>query len=160
MDKAQVAVVDVKAMTLLERWPVAPASQPVGLAIDPAKHHLFVGCRSRSLIVMSTSDGHILANLPIGATNDACAFDPGTGDVFASCGDGTLTIARETSPEQFEVIQKLETRRGAKTMGLDPSTHTAYLPAVEYLEGAQGSGRRPPAKPDSFMVLVATPQAG
>jgi DNA-binding beta-propeller fold protein YncE len=157
VDKAEVAVVDTKSMKLLARWPVTPAAQPVGLAIDPAKHHLFVGCRSRNLIVMSTSDGHILANLPIGAVNDACAFDPATGDIFASCGDGTVTIARETSAGKFEIAQKLETRRGAKTMGLDPSTHTAYLPAVEYEEGAQANTRRAPAKPDSFMVLVATP---
>jgi DNA-binding beta-propeller fold protein YncE len=160
VDKAQVAVVDVKAMKVLARWPVAPANNPVGLAIDPLKHHLFVGCRSQHLIVMSTEDGRILANLPIGAVNDACAFDPATGDIFASCGDGTLTIARETSPDKFEIVQKLETRRGAKTMGLDPSTHAAYLPAVEYEEPAAGANnRRPAAKPDSFMVLVATPAA-
>ena len=158
VDKAQVAVVDAKAMKVLSRWPVSPAAQPVGLAIDPAKHHLFVGCRSQNLIVMSTSDGFILANLPIGAVNDACAFDPSTGDIFASCGDRTMTIARETAPDKFEIVQKLQTRRGAKTMGFDPATHTAYLPAVEYEEGAQGAGRRPAAKLDSFMVLVATPQ--
>jgi len=158
VDKAEVAVVDAKAMKVLARWPVAPAGQPVGLAIDPQKHQLFVGCRSRNLIVMSSSDGRVLANLPIGAVNDACAFDPATGDIFASCGDGTVTIARENSSGKFEIAQKLETRRGAKTMGLDPSTHAAYLPAVEYEEGAQGGGRRPTAKPDSFMVLVATPK--
>jgi DNA-binding beta-propeller fold protein YncE len=160
VDKALVAVVDVKSMKVLSKWPVAPAGQPVGLAIDPAKHHLFVGCRSQHLIVLSTDDGHILANLPIGAVNDACAFDPATGDIFASCGDGTLTIARESSPDKFEIVQKLQTRRGAKTMGLDPSTHAAYLPAVEYEEpaaGAAANNRRPAAKPDSFMVLVATP---
>ena len=156
VDKALVAVVDAKAMKVLARWPVAPASQPVGLAIDPVKHHLFVGCRSQNLIVMSTNDGRILANLPIGAVNDACAFDPASGDIFASCGDGTLAIARESAPEKFAIVQTLKTRRGAKTMGLDPSTHTAYLPAVEYQEGAAGAGRRPAAKPDSFIVLVAT----
>jgi len=158
VEKAEVAVVDARALKLLARWPVAPASQPVGLAIDPAKGRLFVGCRSRNLLVVSTSDGHILANLPIGAVNDACAFDPASGDVFASCGDGTVTIARESSADKFEIVQKLETRRGAKTMGFDPSNHAAYLPAVEYEEGAQGAGRRPAAKPDSFMVLIATPQ--
>jgi hypothetical protein len=130
----------------------------VGLAIDPDKHHLFVGCRSKNLIVMSTADGHVLADLPIGAGNDACAFDPGTGNIFASCGDATTTIAKESAPDKFEVVQKLETRRGAKTMGLDPTTHAAYLPAVEYQEG-QPAGQRPAAKPDTFMVLIATPQA-
>ena len=158
VDKATVAVVDAKSMKLQARWPVAPAGQPVGLAIDPDKHHLFVGCRSRNLIVMSTVDGRVLANLPIGAVNDACAFDPGTGDIFASCGDGTVAIARESSADKFQIIQKLSTKRGAKTMGLDPSTHTGYLPAVEYEEAPHANAGRPQPKPNSFMVLVVTPE--
>lgn len=158
VDKAQVAVVDLKEMKVISRWPVAPAANPVGMAIDPAKHHLFVGCRSGSLVILDTSDGHVLAKLPIGAVNDACALDPLTGDIFASCGDGTVTIVRETSARKFQIVQKLQTKRGAKTMGFDPSTHTAYFPAVEYEVGAQGAGRRPVAKPDSFMILVATPK--
>jgi DNA-binding beta-propeller fold protein YncE len=159
VDKAEVAVVDLKSMNVLSRFSTAPAAQPVGLAIDPNGDRLFIGCRSRNLLVMSAADGHILANLPIGATNDAVAFDPATGDIFASCGDGTLTIAHETSPGNFGIIQTLQTRRGAKTMGVDPSNHAAYLPAVEYVEGQQDQRGRPTPKPDSFMVLVATPQS-
>src|SRR5580700_12022298 len=44
-DKDQVAVVDLKARKVIAHWPVAPGGSPVGLAIDPAKHRLFVGCR-------------------------------------------------------------------------------------------------------------------
>ena len=153
VDKATVAVVDLKSMKVIARWPVAPAAQPVGLAIDPNEGRLFVGCRSKNLIVMRY-DGRILANLPIGAVNDACAFDS-SGDIFASCGDGTVTIARETSRDHFEIVQTLKTRPGAKTMGYDPSTHTAYIPAVEYEPGAKDARGQPVAKANSFMILVA-----
>jgi hypothetical protein len=155
VDKDVVAVVDTKAMKLLSRWPVAPGGQPTGLAIDSAKGRLFVGCRSGKLIVMSTAEGKVISNLPIGTVNDACAFDPGTGEAFASCGDGSVTIVMEKSPDTFEIVQKLETRKGAKTMGLDPVEHILYLPAVEYSDGNGGAGQRPVAKPNSFMVLVA-----
>src|SRR5580704_8432541 len=67
-DKNQVAVVDLKARKVLAHWPVAPGGSPVGLSIDTAKHRLFIGCRKpQKLIVMSTDDGKVLADLPIGA---------------------------------------------------------------------------------------------
>jgi DNA-binding beta-propeller fold protein YncE len=154
VDKDQVAVVDTKAMKVLNKWPTAPGGSPVGMAIDVAKHRLFVGCRKpQKLIVMSADDGKVLADLPIGAGVDATKF---SGDAFASCGDGTLTVARETAPGKFEVVQTVQTPRGARTMGIDPMTHTLYLPTAELEPPSPGQGR-PRPKPDSFMVVVISP---
>jgi hypothetical protein len=50
---------------------------------------------------------------------------------FASCGDGTTTIAREVAPGKLTVIQTLKTERGARTMALDPKTHRIYLPSAK-----------------------------
>jgi hypothetical protein len=155
-DKEQVAVVDSKAMKVADKWSISPGGTPVGLSIDAKNHKLFVGCRNpQKLIVLNTEDGHVVADLPIGAGCDATAFDSGT--IFASCGDGTLNVARETSPGKFEIIQNLKTRLRAKTMAVDKSTHTVYLPTAEYPEAAAGRRGRPRAKPDSFMVVVVKP---
>ncbi len=156
-DKDQVAVVDSKALKVLEKWSIAPGGMPVGMQIDPEHHRLFVGCREpQKLIVLNTEDGHALADLPIGVGCDAVKFD--AGNIFASCREGILNVARETSPGKFEIIQNLKTRVGAKTMALDHATHSIYLPTAEFGE-ATGTGRRgrPKAKPDSFMVLVVRP---
>jgi len=97
MDKDEVAVVDIKARKVVARWPVAPGGAPVGMSIDTKKHRLFIGCRKpQKLVVMSTDDGKVLAALPIGAVVDATKIDDG--QAFASCGDGTLAVASETSP--------------------------------------------------------------
>jgi DNA-binding beta-propeller fold protein YncE len=151
VDKNQVAVVDSRALKVLAKWPTAPGGGPVGMAIDRQQHRLFVGCRNpQKLLVMSADDGKILADLPIGAGCDGTAFD---GDAFASCRDGSLAVARETSPGKFEIIQNLKTRPGAKTCGVDRSTHTLFLPTAEF--GTERDARnRPVPKPDSFMVLV------
>ena len=77
---------------------------------------------------MSADDGRVLADLPIGVGCDGAAFD---GDIFASCLDGSLSVAREASPGKFEIIQNLKTRQGAATIGIDPSTHTLFLPTKE-----------------------------
>jgi DNA-binding beta-propeller fold protein YncE len=153
-DKDQVAVVDTKAMKVIAKWPTAPGGSPVGMAIDPARHRLFVGCRRpQKLVVLSANDGKVLADLPIGAGVDATKFD---GDAFASCGDGTLTVVRESAPGKFEVVQTVKTPRGARTIGVDPTTHTVYLPTAEFGPPAAGQSR-PRPKPGSFMVVVVSP---
>jgi DNA-binding beta-propeller fold protein YncE len=151
VDKGQVAVVDTRQMKVTDHWSTAPGGSPVGMAIDRDKHRLFIGCRKpQKLIVMSTDDGKVIADLPIGQGVDATQFDDGY--ALASCADGTLAVARETSDGKFEIVQTVPTKRGARTMGLDPTTHTLYLPTAEY-QPQQGQGR-PQAKPGTFMVLV------
>jgi hypothetical protein len=156
MNKNQVAVVDIMARKVIARWPVGPGGAPVGMAIDTKKRRLFVGCRKpQKLIVMSTDDGKVLADLPIGANVDATKID--NGQAFASCGDGTLTVAGERSPGKFEILQTVKTRQGARTMGVDPTTHKIYLPTAEFEEPK--SGGRPAAKPGTFMIVVVARHA-
>ncbi len=153
MNKDQVAVVDTKAMKVVDKWSVSPGGSPVGMSMDLAHRRLFIGCRKpQKLIVMSADDGKVLADLPIGAGVDATKFD---GDALASCGDGTLAVARETSPGKFEIVQTVQTPKGARTMGIDPTTHTAYLPTAEFEPPAEGQ-RRPRTKPGTFMIVVVS----
>ncbi len=152
-DKSQVAVVDLKAMKTIAHWGLGTGTSPAGLAIDAEHGRLFVGCHNQKLVVLDTKDGKVLAELPIGKGNDACGFDPGAGTAFASCGDSTLTVVKETSPGKFEVVQTVKTPRGARTMAIDPATHTVYLPTAEF-NPAKAGERRPTMKPDSFMIAV------
>jgi outer membrane protein assembly factor BamB len=154
VDKDQVAVVDTKTMKVLNKWSTGPGGSPVGMAMDVARRRLFIGCRKpQKLVVTDANDGKVIAALPIGAGVDATKFD---GDAFASCGDGSLTVARETAPGTFEVVQTVRTPQGARTMGVDPTTHTLYLPTAEFEPASQGQ-RRPTPKPGSFMIVVVSP---
>jgi DNA-binding beta-propeller fold protein YncE len=150
-DKNQVAVVDLKARKVLAHWPVAPGGAPVGLSIDPEKHRLFVGCRNpQKLIVMSTDDGKVIADLPISAGVDATKFDGQ--QAFSSCRDGKLHVAAEAASGKFEIQQVVTTALGAKTMDVDPEKHKIYLPTAEFEEAKPGT--RPAAKPGTFMIIV------
>ncbi|HYL35735.1 MAG TPA: hypothetical protein VEV17_07480, partial [Bryobacteraceae bacterium] len=154
MNTHEVAVVDFKAKKVLANWPVAPGGLPVGMAIDAQKGRLFIGCRGpRKLIVMSTKDGKVLSDLPIGAGVDAVKFDRGL--AFASTADAQLFTTREESPGKFTIVQIVKTADGARTMGLDPTTHRIYLPTAEFESAANGR-RRP--KPGTFMILVVARQ--
>lgn len=151
MDKNEVAVVDMKARKVIARWPVAPGGAPVGMSIDTKNKRLFIGCRKPAkLIVMSTVDGKVLSDLPIGEGVDATKFYGG--QAFASNRDGSLSVASETSPGKFQIVQTVKTPFGAKTMGIDESTHTIYMPTAEF--EAPKAGGRPTAKPGTFMIVV------
>lgn len=151
-DKDQLAVVDLPARKVLAHWPVAPGGEPVGLSLDAQKGRLFIGCRKpQKMIVMSTDGGKILASLPIGAGVDATKIDQN--EAFASCRDGSLVVVSEKSPGNFEVAQVVKTPDGARTMGIDSSTHTIYLPTAEF-EPAKPGERRPQTKPGTFKIVV------
>jgi DNA-binding beta-propeller fold protein YncE len=155
VDKDLVVAVDTKAMKVIDKWPTAPGGSPVGMSMDKESRRLFVGCRKpQKLIVMSAEDGKVLADLPIGAGVDATGFD--NSYIFASCRDGTLSIAREASGGKFEIVQNLKTKPVAKTLAVDAATHAIYLPTAEFGEEKDPRGR-PIAKPDTFMVLVVRP---
>ena len=152
-DKSEVVEIDTKDWKVTNRWKIEGGEEPSGLALDAANHHLFLGCGGNNVMaILDTTSGKTLATLPIGKGVDACGFDPGAGEAFASCGDATLTVVKETSPGKFEVTQTVQTRRGARTMCVDPTTHTIYLPTAE-MEPSTGGGR-PQAKPNTFMIVV------
>lgn len=149
-DKNMVAVVDLHTNKVLSRWPVAPGGHPVGMTIDAARHRLFIGCRNpQKLIVMNTETGKVEAALPIGVGDDATGFDQG--QAFASCVDGSLTVAGQKNG-QFSVEQTVKTADGARTMAVDPNTHRIFLPTAELLPAT--TGHRPQPKPGTFEILV------
>jgi DNA-binding beta-propeller fold protein YncE len=154
MDKNEVATVDLKLRKVVARWPVAPGGAPVGMSIDLKRRLLFIGCRKpQMLVAMSLDTGKVVSAMPIGSSVDAVVVD--RGQVFASCRDGSLSVAEEKSPGDFKVVQVVKTRMGASTMGLDPGSHQIYLPAAEFQEAAPGVTKRQ-MKPDSFMIVVVS----
>jgi len=102
--------------------------------------------------------GRLVATLPIGGGVDATAFDPGTGLAFSSNGEGTLTVVREQSPDSFTVVANVPTQRGARTLALDPRTHTLFLATAEFgpppAPTAEQPRPRPSILPCSFVILV------
>jgi len=148
-DKDTVAVVDLHSGKVIARWPVVPGGQPVGMAMDGKAHRLFIGCRKPQLmIVMNSDSGKVEASLPIGAGVDATKIIDGK--AFASCRDGSLTVAGDENGK-FEVEQVVKTPVGARTMGVDETSHLIYLPTAELEPATTG---RPKAKPGTFMIVV------
>lgn len=157
-DKSEVAVIDTAKHEVIAGWSLAPGAEPSGIALDAAHHRLFATCNNKLMAMIDTESGKVVGTVPIGEHVDGCAFDEATQLVFASCGDGTVTIANEEALDKLAVVQVLKTERGARTLALDPQTHRIYLPTAQFgppAVAAPGAAPgRPTILPDTFKVLV------
>jgi YVTN family beta-propeller protein len=160
-DRDSLAVIDMKAERLRRVAPLPGCKEPTAIAIDRKKGRLFVGCRNKVLTIADSTSLKILASLPIGEHVDAVEFDADRGLVFASTGEGNLTIVREQARGRYAVLETVKTLRGAKTMAFDPRTRKIFLPTVEGApEGATGPPKAsgPGAyRAGPFVVLVVAP---
>jgi DNA-binding beta-propeller fold protein YncE len=158
-DTGKVVEIDPMAMKVLRRWSIAPCEEPSGLALDAAHARLFSVCGNGLLAVSDVARGAVVTTLPIGRGVDGTAYDPITGDVFASNGEGTLTVAHEDAPDRYHVVSTVATMPGARTMALDPKSHRVYTVAARTgpmpaATPGDTQRRRPPMIPGSFTLLV------
>ncbi len=154
-DKSSVVDVNSKTLGVANTWPLAPCDGPSGMAMDTKTRRIFSGCE-KMMSVLNADTGKVVTTLPICTDVDATAFDPGTGYIFNSCGDGTLTVIHEDSADKYSKVEDVKTQRGARTMALDPATHNVYLSIAEYgaPQAPAGGGRaRPTIVPGSFGLL-------
>jgi DNA-binding beta-propeller fold protein YncE len=131
-DKSQLVAFDSKTLKVLHTWPLAPCKEPSGLAIDVEHKRLFAGCHNQLMAMVDYTNGKVVATVPIGKGVDANRFDPATGLAFASCGDGTITVAHEDSLDKLTVVQTITTQRGARTMALDTKNHNVYTVTADF----------------------------
>jgi len=171
-DKGAIAVIDANTMKMVGKYDVSSKGGGcAGLAIDAKNNILFAACRdNKNMVILSATDGHIIADLPIGNGCDGATFNPATMEAFSSQGDGTLTVIKEESPTSFSVEQTVATPARAKVLTLDSKTNQILTITAEYgpvpaapAVGAPAPppgapawmrGPRPPMIPGSFQILV------
>jgi YVTN family beta-propeller protein len=150
-DKNSISMVDIQSKTVISTWSIAPAEGPTGLAMDLKTKRLFAGCE-KMLVVINALTGKVENKLPIGDGCDGIAFDPETRYIFASCGEGTISIAQENEKGECKIIDKVVTKKSARTITIDPLSHQVFLPAADL--GTAAAGQRPPVIPGTFQILV------
>jgi DNA-binding beta-propeller fold protein YncE len=153
VQKNVVLRIDARKMTPDQTWPVAPGEGPRTMAVDQNNGRLFVGCANRRMVVLDSSNGRAIGSVPIGTGPDDSAYDPETGRIYISNGDGTVSIVQQDFPDKYRLLETVATAPGARNMALDPKTKRIFLPL---------SDRGPPSPtsprgafiPGTFRVLV------
>ena len=152
-DTSEVVEIDARTATVARRWSTAPCKQPVAMAIDTAHHRLFSGCRSGVMAVSDYKTGKMVATVPIGTGTDGAGYDAATGDAFASNADGTLTVIHQDTPDQYHVVETIQTPQGSRNMGLDPTNHRVFVVSAKFGPPPAGA-RRGPVLPGTFALMV------
>jgi DNA-binding beta-propeller fold protein YncE len=159
-ESATMVSFDPRRLSVKDKWPITGCKTPTGLAMDAANSRLFIGCRSKVLAIMDANNGKVITTLPIGDRVDAVAFDAESRLIFASNGDGTVSVVWQKGPNEYESVGDIQTQQSAKTMAFDPKTKRLFLSAAEMESAASASGLRMRMRPKrgTFTVLVVERQ--
>ncbi len=157
-DKNEVVEIDMAANKVLNHWPLKGGEEPTGLAIDKLTNRLFVACDEK-LVVLDAKSGKVVTQLPIGEGCDGAAFDEATNTIYTSNGEGSMTVIHEESANKYNVIATVPTKRWARTIALDATTHRLFLPTADFEKPAANApaNERPKMIAGSFQVLVIEP---
>jgi hypothetical protein len=163
-DKANIAVVDAKTLTVKARYDMSSkGAGGSGLALDAKNHVLFAYYRGPSpvVVIVNADTGAIITTLPTGAGVDTVAFNPATMEAVSAEMAGTMTFIKEASPTSFAVEQTLPTMKGAKTLALDTKTGRLLTMSAEFGPPAPDAPPPPPGRPargpmvpGSFSILM------
>ena len=153
-DKNEIAVVDTKTWKVINHWSMAPGKGPSGLAMDVKTQRLFATC-DKLLMVLDAKDGKVVTKVPIGDGTDGCGFDEKNKIIYTSNGIGNITAIKEVSPNDYKVIETIQTKPRARTMAMDEKTHAIFLPTAEFEKSTDPNPKaRLKMIPGSFQVLV------
>ncbi|HTW62272.1 MAG TPA: YncE family protein [Terracidiphilus sp.] len=155
-DKSEIVRIDARSRTITAIWP-AGCNSPSGLAMDAAGRRLFPVCDGKQMSVIDARSGKLLANPSIGSGPDAARWSARRHLVFASSGDGILSVIDAAAPG-YPTIESLPTQRGARTMAYDPVADRAYVVTAEFgpapAATAASPHPRPSIFPGTFTVIV------
>lgn len=134
---SEIIVIDTEKNEVINRYPVTMAGGQHPVVLDEAGKRLYIGCRKKPMVVvMDTETGKELAGIDIPGDVDDLFLDAKRQRLYASCGEGAVVVIGPKG-DRWEVLEKIETAKGAKTSYFDADTGRFFL-AVPRQTGKQG----------------------
>lgn len=129
----KIHVIDARKSQILSTWPVS-GQRPGDGALDEATHRLFIGIRTPpAMIVMDSSSGKEVANLPTVEGMDGVYFDAPRKRVYVSGGRGfdvgSVFVYQQRDADHYTQIARIPTRPGAGTSFWSPELNRYYVAA-------------------------------
>jgi len=129
-DSKKVAVVDRNTRTVIANWSTQGALANFPMALDEQNHRLFVVCRRPAeMLVLDTASGAIVARLPAVGDCDDVFYEADAKRLYASGGEGGVTIVQQDSPDKYKDMGEVHTRKGARTSFFARAHHSLYIAA-------------------------------
>jgi DNA-binding beta-propeller fold protein YncE len=126
----KIAVVDKKARSVIATWTTDNAFQNFPMALGEANRRLFVVCRRPArLLALDIESGHIVAQAPVVGDCDDVFYDPAMKRIYATGGEGKISVFQQEGPDRYNEIADIPTRKGARTSFFSPEVHTLFVAA-------------------------------
>ncbi len=124
----QVTVIDREKHAVVAEWKLDEAQSNYPIALDETNHRLFVGCRRPPiLLVLDTATGKMIAKVDTGGDADDMSFDAANKCIYLACGDGVISIVRQTDADHYERLSDVPTVEDARNSLFVAETSTFYL---------------------------------
>jgi len=123
----KIEVVDREKKNVVEAWSV-PARGNFPMALDEEHARLFVGTRSPAkFLVLDTGSGRLVAEFDSAGDADDIFYDRDAHRIYVSGGEGFVFVFEQTDPNQYRLLDKVATRKGARTSLFVPEWQTLFV---------------------------------
>ena len=143
-----IAVADPDTGSVIETWPLSNATENFPMALDETNHRLFVGTRSPAkLLILDTETGTQVTSLDSSGDADDIFYDSENKRIYVSGGEGAISVFEQTDPDNYSLLDKVDTAEGARTSLFVPDSGTLYV-AVPHRGSQQAEVRAFQTKSD------------
>lgn len=129
-ESRKIAVVDKKTKSVIATWTTDDALENFPMALDGVNRRLFVVCRRPArLLALDIDSGHMIGAWPVVEDCDDVFYDPVMKRIYATGGEGKISVFQQQSADYYNGIATVPTRKGARTSFFSPETHSLYVAA-------------------------------
>jgi hypothetical protein len=112
----------------LPPWPLQDAQSNAPIALDEARHRLFVGVRRpAALVVFDTESGKQITEVGINGDTDDLFYDPGNRRIYLSCGEGFIDVIQQDDADHYRFLGRIATTAGARTSAFSAQLSRLFL---------------------------------
>lgn len=124
----KIAILDREKRTIVTTWKTDEAFANFPMALDESEHRLFVVTREPArLLVFDTTTGKIVQESAAVGDCDDVFYDSRRKRIYASGGEGAISVFTEKDPEHYEEKGRVTTRKGARTSFFSPELDRLFL---------------------------------
>lgn len=122
----QALAIDLKERTIVARWPDNCRGSR-GIALDPARSLLFVGCEEGKLSVLDTKSGRVLGEAGTVAGVDIIAYNPALHHVYLPGAESaSMNVIDVSDPAAPRVLATIPAAKGSHCVAAD-DLNNAYV---------------------------------
>jgi DNA-binding beta-propeller fold protein YncE len=136
-DPAKVYRIDTRDLKVTAEWDTPGCAATTGLAVDPANHRVFLGCRTSNdvkavMAVMNSDTGAIIYKGEIGNNNDGLLYDAQSKRIFASNSSvPNINVFEQVDADNYKPLDAVETHPPVKVLAYDPKNKKLYSMGME-----------------------------